>query len=101
MAARRNEQVNYTADAAADPFPGLAAKFAGARSIVGVPMLNKDVFIGAVLVYRQEVRPFGDRQIVLLTNFAAHAVIAIEAALFLSCIFRAGAFRRGHLSFSK
>ena len=62
------KQVHYTADAAADPHPGLAAKFAGARSIVGVPMLRADFLIGAILVYRQEVRPFGEKQIELVTE---------------------------------
>src|SRR5262249_55093382 len=64
----RTKHVSHTADRAAEAAPAPAVSLGGARSMIAVPMLKDDVLIGAIVIYRQEVRPFTDKQVVLLTN---------------------------------
>ena len=80
----QTKKMIHTVDQSPEQVPSPSAKLADARSQIIVPMVKDNELVGAIAIYRPEVRPFTEKQVELVTGFAAQAVIAIENTRLLS-----------------
>jgi GAF domain len=80
----RTKQVIRIADFASEHASNPVVRLGGARSYIAVPMLKENELIGAIVIYRQEVRPFSDKQIELVSNFSRSSAVRPATSIPLS-----------------
>src|SRR5262249_59272759 len=73
-----SKEIVHSDDVSLEANPGPASQYGGARSLIAVPLKKESELVGAFVIYRQEVRPFTDKESEFLRSFAAQALSASE-----------------------